>query len=135
MAAKYFHRRRSLATGVVSAGPVIGMFVYGPLTQQLLTSIGLQNTYRTLSGFSLLVCLLAGSFSPNVDEEKHENNSQMQTSQEDDNSNENESSFSWRKVLNCSAWETPAFTIITIAYTVTAIGDFVPLIHLVSTAC
>lgn len=132
IAAKYFHRRRSFATGVVSSGPGIGMFVYGPLIQQLLVWIGLQNTYRALTGFSLLVCLLAGTFSPNVDEEKEEHKCRMETSQGENDSSENKTSFSWRNVLNCSAWKTPTFTIITITFTVIALGDYVPLTHLVS---
>lgn len=132
IAAKYFHRRRSFATGVVSSGPGIGMFVYGPLIQKLLDWIGLQNTYRALTGFSLLVCLLAGTFSPNVEEEKEEYKCQMETSQGENDGSENKTSFSWRNVLNCSAWKTPTFTIITISYTVIALGDYVPLTHLVS---
>lgn len=130
--AKYFYRRRSFATGVISSGPGIGMFMYGPLIQQLLALIGLHSTYRVLAGFSLLVCLLAGSFSPNVDEEKEEHKCRMETNQRDQDSNEKQTSFTWRRVLDCSAWKTPAFTVITIAYTVICLGDFVPLIHLVS---
>lgn len=131
--AKYFHRRRSLATGVVSSGVGIGAFLYGPLVQKLRAWMGLQNTYRALTGFSLLVCLLAGSFSPNVHEEKEEHKGRRETSQEkNDITNKNKTCFSWRNVLNCSVWKTPAFTVITIAYAVIALGDYVPLIHLVS---
>ena len=114
------------------SGPGIGMFVYGPLIQQLLALIVLKNTYRALTGFPLLVCLLAGSFSSNVDEGKDEHKGQMEINKEDDN-HRNQTCFSQKKkVLDCSAWKTPAFTVITIAYTVTCFGDFVPLIHLVS---
>ena len=132
VAAKYFYRRRSFATGLISSGPGIGMSVYGPLVQQLLALIGLHNTYRALSGFPLLVCFLAGSFSPNVENPKEGHKYRTETNQKGQDSNEKYACFNWRRVLDCSIWKTPVFTVLAIACTVTSLGDFVPLIHLVS---
>lgn len=132
VAAKYFHRRRSFATGLISAGPSIGMFLNGPLVQHLLTTIGLHATFRALAGFPLLVCFLAGSFSPNVEKEKEEHKYQTETSQKGQDSNEKHASFYWRSVMDCSVWKTPVFTVIVMACTVSGLGDLVPSIHLVS---
>lgn len=131
VAAKYTYRHRSLATGFVSSGIGVGMLMYGPLVQELLVSIGLQNTYRALTGFALFVGLLASTFSSNVEEENfnEEHDSQIGKAEQTE---ENQAPVSQRrKVFDCTAWKMPAFTIVTIANAVSALGDNVPQIHLV----
>ncbi|KAJ7385181.1 hypothetical protein OS493_017558 [Desmophyllum pertusum] len=39
--AKYFHKRRPFATGILTSGNGIGLFVLAPLTQALLDNFGL----------------------------------------------------------------------------------------------
>ena len=49
--AKYFHRQKPFATGMLTAGAGMGMFLVAPLIQTLLDNFGLHNTFRFLAGF------------------------------------------------------------------------------------
>ena len=53
--AKYFHKRKPFATGILSAGAGMGLFVFAPLMQVLLDTFGLDNTFRLLAGLHLSV--------------------------------------------------------------------------------
>ena len=136
VAAKCFDRRRSLATGLVSSGTGLGIFVCGPIVQELLDIIGLQNTYRILTAFPLVVCVLAGTFpSRNVEEVGEEDKKfdvQVDKDQAVHNEEKQKICLPRRKMFDCSVWKTPRFTVVTIAYTVVVLGDYVPLMHLVS---
>lgn len=67
--AKYFVKRRSFATGLVTAGTGLGIFALVPIAQILIDNLGLSGAYRVLGGVVLANCLLALSFDPNVEEE------------------------------------------------------------------
>ena len=41
--------------------------------------------------------------------------------------------FSTIEIFVCSPWRTPTFAVVTIGYAAIALGDYVPLIHLVNT--
>ena len=58
--AKYFNKKRSFATGSVTMGPSLGVFMWGPVAQVLLDSVGWRNTFRVLA----LGCCLVIYFSP-----------------------------------------------------------------------
>ena len=137
VAAKHFDRRRSMATGLVSSGTGLGIFVFGPIAQELLGVLGLQNTYLVLAGFALFVCLLAVSFSSTTEntEEKCDKciDEHVHKDQGAYSEKKLKTCFQRRKIFDFSPWRTPSFTVVTIGYAVIALGDYVPLIHLVST--
>ena len=137
VAAKHFNRRRSMATGLVSSGTGLGIFVFGPIAQELLGVLGLQNTYLVLAGFALFVCVLAISFSSTTEdtEEKCDKHidEHVQKDQEAYSEKKLKTCFQRWKIFDCSPWRTPTFAVVTIGYAAIALGDYVPLIHLVST--
>ena len=137
VAAKCFYRRRSLATGLVSSGTGLGIFICGPIVQELLDAIGLHNTYRFLIAFALVVCVLAGTF-PSIVKEVEEVDKKLEDQVDKEQAihtkEKQKLCLPRRKMFDCSVWKTPRFTVVTIAYAVVVLGDYVPLMHLVSVA-
>ena len=137
VAAKHFNRRRSMATGLVSSGTGLGIFAFGPIAQELLGVLGLQNTYLVLAGFALFVCVLAVSFPSTTEdtEEKYDKciNKHVHNDQGAYSEKKLKTCFQRWKIFDCSPWRTPTFGIVTIGYAAVCLGDYVPLIHLVST--
>ena len=136
VAAKHFNRRRSMATGLVSSGTGLGIFTFGPIAQELLGVLGLQNTYLVLAGFALFVCVLAVSFPSTTEdtEEKYDKciNKHVHKDQGAYSEKKLKTCFQRRKIFDCSPWRTPTFGVVTIGYAAVCLGDYVPLIHLVS---
>ena len=140
VAAKHFNRRRSMATGLVSSGTGLGIFVFGPIAQELLGVLGLQNTYLVLAGFALFAFVLAVSF-PSTTEDTEEKYDKCI----DKHVHKGQGAYSEkklletcfhdqrRKIFRCSPWRAPTFTVLTLSYATICLGDYVPLIHLVST--
>ncbi|KAJ7365255.1 hypothetical protein OS493_005352 [Desmophyllum pertusum] len=66
--AKYFNKKRSFATGSITMGSSLGMFMWGPITQVLLDSLGWRNTFRVMAFSCTLLFLFAVTFNPNIEE-------------------------------------------------------------------
>ena len=63
---KYFKKRQSLATGVLTAGHGGGVLVMGPTLEALVRITGSwQTTYRIMAGVAFMLCSLAVTFDPN----------------------------------------------------------------------
>ena len=126
-----------MATGLVSSGTGLGIFAFGPIAQELLGVLGLQNTYLVLAGFALFVCVLAVSFSSTTEDteeqcDKHIDE-HVQKDQDAYSEKKLKTCFQRWKIFDCSPWRTPTFAVVTKGYATIALGDYVPLIHLVST--
>ncbi|KAJ7330745.1 hypothetical protein OS493_021674 [Desmophyllum pertusum] len=67
--AKYFVKRRSLATGLVTAGAGLGIFALAPINQILIDAYGLSGAFRALGFVILANCFLALFYDPNIQEE------------------------------------------------------------------
>ena len=113
--AKYFHKRRPFATGILTSGAGLGLFVFAPVIQALLDSFG----FVFVSGILALV------YDPNVEEhDQHDSTSQ---SEEEDSHVRGKA-----KIVNCSVWMVPTFTVFALAYMMDSLGASITRIHLVS---
>ena len=123
--AKYFHKRRPFATGILTSGAGLGLFVLAPVIQALLDSFGLDNTFRFLAGILFVSGILALVYDPNVEEhDQHDSTSQ---SEEEDSHVRGKA-----KIVNCSVWMVPTFTVFALAYMMDSLGASITRIHLVS---
>lgn len=124
--AKYFVKRRSFATGLVTAGTGLGIFALVPIAQILIDNLGLSGAYRVLGGVVLANCLLALSFDPNVEEEV------ASVVQENTKKGTEEPQRNQQKLIDFSAWKVPTFAIVTLSFTGISIVLNTPQFHLVS---
>lgn len=69
---KYFKKKISIATGLLASGFGIAFLVMSPILEVLLTHVGWRNTYRTISGLALLMCISAAVYSPHVEKDNPE---------------------------------------------------------------
>lgn len=113
--------------GLIGAGGSLGLFVFAQLTQTFLDKFGLNNTFRILAGVQLVTGSAALSYDPNV----VENPPQDSAEPEDDNTNDEEDE-SKIKIVDCSLWKVPVFTIFSLAFMMNSLGRSIPYIHLVS---
>lgn len=125
--ARYFHKRKPLATGILTAGGGLGLFIFAPLTQVFLDHFGLQNTFRILAGIVLLSGLCALTYDPCVEEIDSQNSGSEEREETPD---------TVRKVkrLDCSMWKVPTFTVFALASSMFFVGRPVSTIHLVKYA-
>ena len=123
--AKYFCKRKPFATGILTASSSLGLFIFAPLTQVFVDNYGLQNTFRIFSGIALFSGICALTYDPYVEE----------TDTNDSGSEAKEQAVAVgrkRKLVDCSVWRVPRFTVFVLAYAMYFIGKTVPAIHLVS---
>lgn len=64
---KYFKKNLSIATGLLASGFGIAFLFMSPILETLLAHVGWRNTYRTISGLALLMCITAAVYSPHVE--------------------------------------------------------------------
>ena len=137
----YFNKKRSFATGSVTMGPSLGMFMWGPIAQVLLDSVGWRNTFRIMAACCCLIIIAAVTYNPNVEEkdkilekvesgkEKHEldnkvHSAMLQTKKEKG------------KIVDLSVFMIPQYCILVASFhwsfTLMFLCRFIPNIHLVS---
>lgn len=114
---EYFVKRRSLAVGIVSSGPAIGIFVMTQFTQAVLNAFGWQWTVRGFSFLFFVCCLCSTVFVP-LDKRREESTNKT-TSQED------------RQIS--SLFQNRSFLILLASLTIVHFSYYVPYIHIVST--
>ena len=124
--AKYFTKKLSVATGIVSLGASVGVLYTGPLLQVLLDSFEWRNTFRIMAATYTLVCILSLSFNPYIEEITTAENSNTEK-----NSNEEVRDGKKGISLYCSVWSFPAYTFIVTSLTLASFGMYVPYINLV----
>lgn len=137
--AKYFNKKRSFATGILTMGASLGMFVWGPITQVLLDSFGWRNTYRVMAASCTLIFVCAMTFNPNVEENDWEAAGKQKIGESNDNNEEKDycgDDFEARseemKILDFSVWRIPQYCILVSSFTLMFLCRFVPMVHLVS---
>lgn len=124
---KYFNKKRSLATGVVSTGSSFGA-VLGPLYQYLIERFGWKTTYRIVaSSFSVSIILVLVFFSSEVDDGSHK---ESENKKNIIKAKTERWSKNCRANIYCSYWNS-AFTIAVVTITLQSLGAYIPLIHLV----
>ena len=122
--AKYFWRRRALGTGLLSSAGGLGLFALGPINQQLINSMGMDNSYKVLAGLCLVIIAAAWAFHPNVEaEEGH-----LEHNIEQEIVEPRKAKFT----IDCSVWKVPAYVVMVITFTIGIMGITVPPQHLVS---
>ena len=147
---KYFKKRRSMATGIVTCGQGGGVLILGPLLQAMVDAFGWQTTYQIMSGVVLSLCLSGLTYSPNVENEDADNavdttvvEVDAKTSSSDGVQNEQvgyEGGVKSRTSVEetkghhvfLTVWKEPKFVALVLSASVVMFGHFVPQIHLVS---
>ena len=124
--AKYFNKQKPFATGILSAGSGIGLFVFAPLVQVFLDNFSLENTLRLLAAVTFISGIPALVYDPNVEESDPQD---PETSQLEDT---NSVTVETTKIVDCSVWRVPAFTVFAFTIMMNTIGKAVCSIHLVS---
>lgn len=139
MVAKYFNKKRSFATGSVTMGPSLGMFMWGPVTQVLLDSVGWRNTFRAMAISCTLVFLFAITFNPNIEEKDKiseedacEGISKPNDQDDDNGSAKIQSRNKKLKILDFSVWRIPQYCILVASFTIMFMCRFIPSVHPVS---
>ncbi|KAJ7330729.1 hypothetical protein OS493_021658 [Desmophyllum pertusum] len=116
--------KRPFATGILSSGAGLGLFVLAPLTRALLDNFGLDNTLRFLAGIVFVGGIPVLAYDPNVEEDvQRDSTSQLQ---EEDSHVDKKA-----KIVDCSVWTVPTFTVFAVAYMMDSLGASVTRIHLV----
>ena len=116
---KYFKKRRSMATGIVTCGQGGGVLILAPLLQTMIDDVGWQNTYRIMAGVVALLCLSGLTYSPDV--------------QSDDAENSSPEVEKKGCHIDVSVWKEPKFVAIVVSASVMMFGHYVPQIYLVNT--
>ena len=137
MVSKYFKRRRSLATGIATAGAGLGVFSLSPLSQLLINKLGLSGAYRVLGFVMLTNSILALPYDPNIDEdvEVTDSNSQKPLDNQTDSPGSEgatEGSNRCRNLIDFSVWKVPVFAIAAVCAAGMSIVTFTAQFHLVS---
>lgn len=135
--AKYFNKKRSFATGSVTMCPSLGVFMWGPVAQVRLDSVGWRNTFRIMALGCCLVILLSITFNPNVEEKdkilEEDVNDRENTEQNTEN---DKAKLQVRKekvaALDLSVFRIPQYCILVVSFTLMFMCRFIPNIHLVS---
>ena len=123
VAAQYFKKKLSVATGILALGASLGVLYTGPLLQVLLDAFGWRATFRIMAASFSLVCILSLTFNPNV---------QGTTVIENLNTPEDEGEERSGLSLYCSVWSFPTFTVVVTSFMFASFGMYIPYINLVS---
>ncbi|XP_058957671.2 monocarboxylate transporter 10 [Pocillopora verrucosa] len=128
---KYFKKRQSLATGVLTAGHGGGVLVMGPTLEALVRITGSwQTTYRIMAGVAFILCSLAVTFDPNVESDEDDNDNQEKEERYGGDKAIEEGATK-KQLIDFSVWkELPVIAII-VGACVVEFGHFVPQIHLI----
>ena len=134
---KYFWKRRSLATGIVTAGASLGVFALAPLCHLLTDKNGLQGAYRVLGLVTLANCILPLSYDPKIKEDEDPGKREETLYNQGGNKPEEctaEVSIAskWRKLIDFSVWKVPLFTVSAVCSAAVGIVTFSGQFHLVS---
>lgn len=126
--AQYFCKRKPFATGILSAGAGMGVFVLAPVTRAFLDSFSLDNTFRFMAGIVFVGGIPALLYDPSVKEDglDPQNPSSAQLEEEELQPREQ------TKIVDCSLWTVPAFTVFTLGFMMDSLGASITRIHLVS---
>ena len=131
--AKYFDKRRGVATGIVGSGESFGIMSLGPILQTLLDAFGWRHTCRIMSAVIFVICLLSCFYNPDLEyDHKPTHVEEIEPLQEQDSEENPLLQKGKNKMqLNIEVWKNPAFVKITLLAAMVKFGQFSPAIHLV----
>lgn len=135
--AMYFNKKRSFATGSVTMGPSLGMFMWGPIAQVLLDSVGWRNTFRIMAACCCLIIFAAVTYNPNVEEkdkilEKVESGKEKSELDDEVHTAMLQTKKEKGKIVDLSVFMIPQYCILVASFTLMFLCRFIPNIHLVS---
>ena len=64
MVGNFFEKRRSVASGIAVSGSGLGTFIFAPIVQCLLESVGYRKTLLVLGGIELILCICGATYIP-----------------------------------------------------------------------
>ena len=122
---RYFVKRRSLATGLITMSVGAGMVVMSPVCQALIDAFGWRGAFRGMSCIVLIIFFIGWTLDPNVVNDETE---EAIIESEQSQARPLESS----RILDFSMWENTTFVVLNITGLVVYIGHSIPPIHFVS---
>ncbi|CAH3021810.1 unnamed protein product [Porites evermanni] len=138
----YFNKKRSFATGSVTMGPSLGMFMWGPIAQVLLDSVGWRNTFRIMAACCCLIIIAAVTYNPIVEEKdkilekKVESRKEKRELDNKVNSAMLQTKREKGKIVDLSVFMIPQYCILVASFhwsfTLMFLCRFIPNIHLVN---
>ena len=129
---QYFKKRKSFATGVLTAGHGGGVLIMGPTLEALVRTTGSwQTTYRIMAGVAFVLCSLAVTFDPNVESDDGDINKEQDEGAGGEDEKD-EKAATKKQLIDFSVWKEPPVIAIIVGACVVEFGHFVPQIHLVS---
>lgn len=127
--AKYFHKRRPFATGILSSGAGLGLFALAPTVQALLDKFGLETTLKFLAGIAFVGVVPALAYDPNVEKDvQHHDDATSQLEEADSHERCKD------RIVDCSVWLVPTFVAFALAFTMDRFGTLIARVHLVSSS-
>lgn len=119
MAADYFNKYLTVATGLMVAGSSVGTLLMSPITQYSIASMGWRNSMRLHAGLMLLVYGTAYVFKPERVVQQTPGTIKMPIVR--------------RLVKDLQLWKDKVFIIWVLALFCAMFGYYIPYVHLVST--
>ena len=77
--ALYFKKYLPIANSLQYVGSSIGEMMMNPLTQRMITDLGLRKCFLIVAGLHVIPCLLALVYDPNVEREQNQDQEREQT--------------------------------------------------------
>ena len=115
---RYFVKRRSLATGLVTMSVGAGLLVMSPVCQALIDAFGWRGAFRGMACIVFIIFSIAWTLDPKVASDEAEKPVQ-----------ESEDS---RRILDLTMWKNITFVVFNITGVFAYIGHSIPPIHFVS---
>ena len=120
---RYFVKRRSLATGLVTMSVGAGLLVMSPVCQALIDAFGWRGAFRGMTCFVFIIFFIGWTFDPNVASEEAEKIVEERGESKAGQSN---------RILDLTMWKNITFVVLNITSIFVYIGHSIPPILLVS---
>lgn len=121
---RYFVKRRSLATGLITMSVGAGLVVMSPVCQALIDAFGWRGAFRGMSCIVLIIFFIGWTLDPNVANDETEE-AVLESEQSPARPERS-------RILDFSMWENVTFVVLNITGLVVYTGHSIPPIHFVS---
>lgn len=120
---RYFVKRRSLATGLVTMSVGAGLVVMSPVCQHLIDTFGWRGAFKGMTCIVFTIFFVGWTLDPNVANDEAE-----------ETVHESEQSKAWQssRILDFSMWRNITFVVLNITGMFVYTGHSIPPIHFVS---
>ena len=113
IAAEYFDKYLTIATGITVSGSSFGTLIMSPLSQVIIDNIGWRNAFRIFAGLHIITIILNSRIKAPV---KYSTHAEKKRS----------------LLLDFRIWKNRVFVVWTLAITLVMFGFYIPYVHLVS---